>query len=179
MAKRGLPARETWKLYRDTARITSSAIKPPSLYQAFNGVTNGIVSANGFTECSRRQLRGYCLLMVVKVGFVAQNRLSCVYTYSRSTAGRIALWNLAAARSTNGTWEGILPFPARNRVKPGGFSADPLDLHRCTIREYFGYSLHDLICVVAHGDDGVGAVLRRVKQEQFVRFFSRLFAQFR
>src|SRR5258708_38170264 len=48
---------------------------------------------------------------------------------------------------------------------------------RGSICQHFGYALHNLVGVVAHGDDGIGSMLSGMLHHQFVRIFARLFAK--
>src|SRR5260370_7739941 len=58
-------------------------------------------------------------------------------------------------------------------------SRDALDLHGCAVGEDLCQALHDFGGVVAHGDDGVGAVLRGMLQQQLVGIFAGLLAKIR
>src|ERR1700731_2785313 len=58
-------------------------------------------------------------------------------------------------------------------------SRDAFDLHGGAVSEDFRYALHYFGGVVAHGDDGIGAVLGGMLQQQLVGIFTSLFAKIR
>src|SRR5216684_6700210 len=82
-----------------------------------------------------------------------------------------------------------ISMPQEGQNIPGGFYHCPctcptprlrghaFDLHSGPIGEDFRDSLHYFRSVIAHGDDGVGAVLRGVLQQQLESVFARLFAE--
>src|ERR1700738_1108137 len=52
-------------------------------------------------------------------------------------------------------------------------SREAFDLHGGAVSEDFGYALHNFGGVIAHGDDGIGAVLGGMLQQQLVGVFAR------
>ena len=52
-----------------------------------------------------------------------------------------------------------------------------LDLDRCSVTKDLSHALHDLGCVVAQADDGVGAQLLRVLQTKLERVLARFLTQ--
>jgi hypothetical protein len=55
---------------------------------------------------------------------------------------------------------------------------NPFRLHRSALGEHFRAALHDLRGVIAHGNDGIGAVFGGILSHQFVGRFAGILAEF-
>src|SRR5882762_11684614 len=62
-------------------------------------------------------------------------------------------------------------------VSRGDGLREALHLHRGAVGKNFGYALHHFGCVVAHGYDGIGSMLRGMLQQQLIRIFAGFLAE--